>query len=102
MKTRLASMGAAEAGRKPKGGVEQDTPNFVDGERERAPGKGVKDSDNPAQSSGAAQTDGRRERAPAKGLKDSDIPAQLLGKTLVDGKREQATVKGVRDSDFPA
>ena len=42
----------------PEGGVEQATPNYVDG---------------------------KRERALAKGAEDSDFPAQLLGKTQLGG-----------------
>ena len=49
MKTRLASMNAAEANRIPKGGVEQGTSDYVDGKCERAPVQRVMDSDIPAQ-----------------------------------------------------
>ena len=63
-KTRLASMGDAEAKRKPKGGAKQDAPIYVDGKRELAPGKGVKDSDIPAQSPGTTHMDGKRRYDP--------------------------------------
>ena len=42
-------MNAAEANRIPEGGVEQDTSDYVDGRRERAPAQRVMDSDIPAQ-----------------------------------------------------
>ena len=112
LKTRLASTGAAEAKRIPTGGVEHDTPNSVDGRRERAPVRGVKGSDISAQSSGETQLDGKRERAPAQGAEDSDIPAQSSGKPhggavkdaldIGKGARERAPVKGVMDSDNPS
>ena len=102
MKTRLALMYAAEANRKPKGSVKQDTPIYVDGRRERAPGKEVKDSDVPAKSPGTTQLDGKRGRAPLRGAKDSDIPALLSGRTFMGGNRERAPVKGVKGSDIPA
>ena len=63
--------------RKPKGGVEKDAPTYVDGKRERAPARGVKDSDIPDQSLGETQggvakdtleiINGKCERAPARG-----------------------------------
>ena len=102
LKTRLASMDAAEAGRKPKGSVEQGAPIHVDGKRGRAPGVGVRDSDIPAQSSGTTQLGGERERATAQVVKGPDFPAQLLGKIPLDGERGRAPANGVKDLDIPA
>ena len=55
---------------------------------------------------------GKRERAPVKGVKDSDIPTQLLDSThgggdkdalgSGQGKREQAPAKEVKDSGDPS
>ena len=81
----------------------------TDGKRERAPAKGVKDSDNPTQ---PLDLVGKRERASAKGVKDSDIPAQFLGSTFGGrnkdilgsgkGKRERAPAQEAKDSDAPS
>ena len=43
--------------------------------------KRVMDSEIPAQLLGKTQLDGKRERAPVRGVKDSDTPAQSSGKT---------------------
>ena len=86
----------------PQGGVEQDSPIYEDGKRERATAKGAKDSDIPAQWSGKTRLNGKRERAPTEGAKASDISAQSLGKTQLDGKREWALAQGVKDSDTSA
>ena len=59
----------------------KDTPIYFGGKHERAPAKGVKDSDTHAHLFGTAQADGESERAPAPGAKVSDIPAQSSGKT---------------------
>ena len=60
----------------------------MDGQRERAPARGVKDSDIPA------CVDGKRERVAGRGVKDSDIPAQSLGKNQWDVERGRVPVHG--------
>ena len=72
------------------------------GIRERAPGKGVMDSDASAYSSGKTQSGGKRKRARARGVKVSDIPAGYLDTTSVDGTRERAAAWGVEDLGSPA
>ena len=53
----------------------KDTPTFGRGTRERAPGRGVLDSDIPTHLAGTTKADGKRERAPARGAKAPEIPA---------------------------
>ena len=101
--TRLPTIDAAEARRN------SDEVERKDGERERAPAKGVKVSDKPMLH---ADLDGKRERAPARGEKDSDNPTQLSDSTRGGGnkdtlgsgkgKREQAPVLKAKDSDDPS
>ena len=76
MNTQLASTQAAEAMHEPKGTVAETTPIYADGKRGRAAGKGATVRDIPTQLSGTNQLDRKRERAPARGVKDSDIPAR--------------------------
>ena len=99
MKTQLAAMDDAAAKRIPKAGVAQDAPIYADGRRERAPVKGVKDSDNPTQPLDLVE---KRERAPAEGEKDS--PRGGGNKDPLSsgkGKREQAPEEEAKDSDNP-
>ena len=107
-KTRLASLDAAEALRKPKGSAGQDTQIYVDWKRERAPVQGLKGSDIPAQFSG--ETHGgvvkgtlgvgkvRREWAPATGATDSDNPTTSLDTCdASDDEGTSETVTGKRE-----
>ena len=66
----------------------------------------------PSQSLGKTALGGKRERAPVKGVKDSDVPARSSGMThggalkdtlgIGSGKREPATAMGVKGSDDPS
>ena len=111
---RPRTLGSASG--RPRGGLKvSDTPpgipgpHSVDGIRERAPVKGVKDSDNPTQPSDLV---GKRGRAPAEGVKDSDISTQFSESTRGGGnkdtlgsgkgKHEQAPSEGALVSVFPS
>ena len=76
MRSRLSATHAAGA----KRSLEEVTQE--DGKRERAPVKGVKASDNPAQ---PADLVGKRERAPAKGVGGSGISTQFSDSTRGGG-----------------
>ena len=48
-----------------------------------------------------SQDDSERERAPERGVKNSDIRPGILGPLSLDGIRERAPVKGVKGPDNP-